>query len=211
MLADVIAGPHPNMRAGGNRGSSRQKNTATACRWTGGIAPNDGRDRRVVDVDQVVERCFQRFWKNVCRYAASQCGSVDDAQELAQDAFLKLHRALLQGHAIDNPDAWLLATVRDSAIDHIRKKDTQRKHAVDLTIAAQPPRTPEDLLADRTRKALLKAVLRTMTPQHQTALLLRGKGWRLRQIAEHLGISIDRVTTLLSQVDRELGRHFRER
>jgi len=166
----------------------------------------------VQDIDTLVKRYFQDHWKHIYEYAVKRCGSIEDARDLAQIAFMKLHRALADGRAIDNPRAWLKATVHDAAVDYLRHKDTRIQYESDvaLSLSAPPPRTPEDILAERMRKDLLKAALRRLTPLQRSVLILRGQGMKLHQIATHLGLdNHHRVVTLLVQAHRELGRHFR--
>ncbi|HZD17636.1 MAG TPA: sigma-70 family RNA polymerase sigma factor, partial [Actinomycetota bacterium] len=47
-------------------------------------------------------------------------GSVGEAEDIVQEAFLRFHRAAAEGAAIESPKAWLSTVVTRLAIDHLR-------------------------------------------------------------------------------------------
>ena len=47
-------------------------------------------------------------------------GNVNEAEDIAQDAFLQLHRMLQKGVQIDNPRAWLFRVAHNRAINQLK-------------------------------------------------------------------------------------------
>src|SRR5436305_7238024 len=68
-------------------------------------------------------------------------GTVGDAEDLVQEAFLRLHREEQEGNEIESPKAFLTTVVTRLAIDHLRSARVQREEYVGEWL-------PEPLLAD---------------------------------------------------------------
>ena len=58
-------------------------------------------------------------------------GTVAEAEDILQEAFLRYHRACQQGAVVDSPKAWLAAVVSRLAIDHLRSARIRRESYVD--------------------------------------------------------------------------------
>jgi RNA polymerase sigma-70 factor, ECF subfamily len=54
-------------------------------------------------------------------------GSVSDAEDLVQEAFLRMQQALVVGTAVDSPKAYLTTVVTRLAIDHLRSARVRRE------------------------------------------------------------------------------------
>jgi RNA polymerase sigma factor (sigma-70 family) len=63
-------------------------------------------------------------------------GDVADAEDLAQDTFLAALKRWPQSGVPDNPGAWLMATAKYVAVDHLRRKD---RGVAKLAEAGAPP------------------------------------------------------------------------
>lgn len=105
-------------------------------------------------------------------------GSVSDAEDVVQDAFLRYHRATLDGTAIDSPKSYLSTITTRLAIDHLRSARVRRERYVG-------PWLPEPLLtdleddvavtteaADSLSMAFL-VVLESLSPVERAVFLLR--------------------------------------
>lgn len=68
-------------------------------------------------------------------------GSVTEAEDLVQDAYLRFHRTVTAGEAVESPKAYLSTIVTRLAIDHLRSARVRREQYVG-------PWLPEPLLTD---------------------------------------------------------------
>jgi RNA polymerase sigma-70 factor, ECF subfamily len=68
-------------------------------------------------------------------------GSVSDAEDLVQDAYLRYHRATRDGTAVESPKSYLSTVTTRLAIDHLRSARVRREEYVG-------PWLPEPLLTD---------------------------------------------------------------
>ena len=103
-------------------------------------------------------------------------GSVAEAEEVVQDAWLRWHEA--DKAALGSAEAWLVTVVTRLSIDRLRAAKVQREHYVgawmpEPTLTGGPD-TPEQLLerADNISVAFL-AVLERLAPEARAAFLLR--------------------------------------
>ena len=103
-------------------------------------------------------------------------GSVAEAEEVVQDAWLRWHEA--DKAALGSAEAWLVTVVTRLSIDRLRAAKVQREHYIgawmpEPTLTGGPD-TPEQLLerADNISVAFL-AVLERLAPEARTAFLLR--------------------------------------
>jgi RNA polymerase sigma-70 factor (ECF subfamily) len=69
-------------------------------------------------------------------------GSLTEAEDLVQEAYLRSHRAVSAGEVIESPKAYLSAVVTRLAIDHLRSARARREKYVG-------PWLPEPMLTDQ--------------------------------------------------------------
>ncbi|TAM72217.1 sigma-70 family RNA polymerase sigma factor [Mycobacterium sp.] len=103
-------------------------------------------------------------------------GSIDDAQDAVQEAWLRLNRS--SGEAIANPDAWLTTVVARICLNMLRDRRTHGReeltaHLPDPIVEAAGEFDPEHraMLADAVGLALF-VVLDTLPPAERLAFVL---------------------------------------
>jgi RNA polymerase sigma-70 factor (ECF subfamily) len=103
-------------------------------------------------------------------------GSMAEAEEVVQDAWLRWHEAAKD--TFDSAEAWLVTVVTRLSIDRLRAAKVQREHYIGAwmpePMLTEAPDTPEQLLerADNISVAFL-AVLERLAPEARAAFLLR--------------------------------------
>jgi RNA polymerase sigma-70 factor (ECF subfamily) len=103
-------------------------------------------------------------------------GSVAEAEEVVQDAWLRWHEA--DKGSLDSAEAWLVTVVTRLSIDRLRAAKVQREHYIGAWMPeptlTEPPDTPEESLerADNISVAFL-AVLERLAPEARAAFLMR--------------------------------------
>jgi RNA polymerase sigma-70 factor (TIGR02957 family) len=105
-------------------------------------------------------------------------GSVSSAEDIVQEAFLRLHRARQQGNAIESPKAYLCTIATRLAIDHLRSARVQRESYVGPWLPEpvigdeQPELSHARELAESLSMAFM-VLLETLTPRERAVFLLR--------------------------------------
>jgi RNA polymerase sigma-70 factor (ECF subfamily) len=127
-------------------------------------------------------------------------GSVSDAEDIVQEAFLRLTRALRDGESITTPKAYLATITTRLAISHLRSARVRREAYVgawlpeplvtgELGPAAAPDPAERAEMSDSLSMAFL-VLLESLTPTERAVFLLHEVfGYDYREIAEITGKS----------------------
>jgi RNA polymerase sigma-70 factor, ECF subfamily len=105
-------------------------------------------------------------------------GSVSEAEDIVQEAFLRFHRASGEGVEIDSPKAYLSAVTTRLSIDHLRSARARRERYVGewlpepLLTDAAPDAAQAAETADSLSLAFL-VLLESLTPVERAVFLLR--------------------------------------
>jgi len=121
-------------------------------------------------------RTFEQFRTRLQGIAYRMLGSVAEAEDVVQDAWLRWHEAVRSD--IVSTEAWLVSVTTRLSIDCLRAAKTQREHYQGMWLPepalSTPPATPEEALAraDDVSLAYL-TLLEKLGPEARAAFLLR--------------------------------------
>jgi RNA polymerase sigma-70 factor (ECF subfamily) len=148
---------------------------------------------------------YDEFRGPVLRYLYSLRISPDDGEELVQEVFLALFRHLRAEKPRDNLRGWIFQVAHNLAlknrIGRMRhpETDAEMEHT-------DPGLNPEQLASGKQRQARLLSVVRALPEQDRFCLSLRAEGFRYREIARILGISLGSVANALERSIARLSR-----
>jgi RNA polymerase sigma-70 factor (TIGR02957 family) len=139
-------------------------------------------------------------------------GSVAEAEDVVQEALLRVHRAWSRGEAIDSPRAYVSTVTTRLAIDELRSARKRRERYVGdwlpepiLTDSLEDPVTHAEL-ADSLSMAML-VLLESLSPEQRAVLVLRDVfDYGYDEIAEIIGKSEDNVRQLAVRARRHVER-----
>jgi RNA polymerase sigma-70 factor (ECF subfamily) len=122
-------------------------------------------------------------------------GSVSDAEDLVQEAYLRMHREQQEGTEIDSPKAFLTTVVTRLSIDHLRSARVRREAYVGewlpepLLVDPDPGPLDHAEMSDTLSLAFL-VLLETLSPLERAVFLLHDVfGYAYAEIAETVGKS----------------------
>ena len=137
-------------------------------------------------------------------------GGVADAEDIAQEALLRLHRELESGRQIDSPGGYLATVTTRLAIDHLRSARVRREQYPGEWLPEPLVRTEDDdpayraEIADSLSLAFL-VLLETLSPEQRAALLLHDVfGYGYDEIGEIVGKSEDNARQLASRARKHV-------
>ena len=140
------------------------------------------------------------------RYAAGIVGERGLAEDVVQDAYLRLERAERKragDETLDEPLAYLFHIVRNLAIDVRRRLGRERSHtvpsdSVNAGEVAEDRPGPEAQAIARDQLRVLQAALDELPKRSRVALEMhRFGGYRIVDIAAHLGVSVGTAHALV--------------
>jgi RNA polymerase sigma factor (sigma-70 family) len=127
----------------------------------------------------------------------------ESAEELVQEAFLKLFEELKQGRNVQMPRPWLFRVVHRLALKEMRR--LRVREVPELLQGGEPdhpeiadlrPTPAEQLLLDE-REQRLSHALKSLPLRERQCLSLRVEGLRYREIADVLDLSVTTVSDVL--------------
>jgi RNA polymerase sigma-70 factor (ECF subfamily) len=137
-------------------------------------------------------------------------GGVGDAEDLVQEAFLRLHREIAAGADIRSPRAWLTTVTTRLAINHLRSARVRRERYVGtwlpepLLTDAVPDAAEHAEMADSLSLAFL-VLLESLTPVERAVFLLREVfEYEYAEIAEVIGKSEDNCRQIAVRARRQV-------
>lgn len=156
---------------------------------------------------------MRRHERLVLATALRLLGNLADAQDAAQEVFLKLHRNLAKVEASGNLSGWLYRVTVNVCRDQRRRKP-EAVAADEINELAAPAPDPQQALADAERRRALELSLRRLSPKERAALVLRDlEGLSTEEVAVALGSSEATVRSQISKarvkVKKFMAEYFR--
>lgn len=131
------------------------------------------------------------------RYLALLGLDDDTARELVQETFLKLHQHLLGGGDRRNLRAWLYRVAHNLARNAQSAFRTSKTDPLPDVLAARELSSTdtsiEDELLARERAERLRQAMEQLSAAQKECLVLRAQGFKYREIADVLNISVSTV------------------
>jgi RNA polymerase sigma-70 factor (TIGR02957 family) len=146
------------------------------------------------------QRSYTEFRPLMFSIAYRMTGSISDAEDIVQEAYLRLTRALREGTSINSPKAYLATVTTRLAISHLRSARVRREAYVgawlpeplvadDVAPATAPDPAERAEMSDSLSMAFL-VLLESLSPTERAVFLLREVfGYDYTEIAEITGKS----------------------
>jgi RNA polymerase sigma-70 factor, ECF subfamily len=156
--------------------------------------------------DEVVE-LFDELGERLHRYLLCLGVSLHDSEEIVQESFLLLFEHLRRGKSRENLRGWIFRVARNLAFKHLRRHRERERQIIaldeDLAASHAADGDPEQQAYSRQRQENLWAVVKALPERDRSCLFLRAEGFRYREIAKAMGISLGAVAASLA---RSLGK-----
>jgi RNA polymerase sigma-70 factor (ECF subfamily) len=127
-----------------------------------------------------------------------------EAEDVTQEAFLRLYTELEENGGIGNPRAWVLRAAHNLAIDHCRARRNLARFDEGDQVDPAAHDNVEAVMIDQERHENFRSFLSDLSPQERRCMELRAGGFRYREISGILGIQISSVQTNLTRAVKKL-------
>src|SRR5215207_1193524 len=135
--------------------------------------------------------------------AYTMLGSVSEAEDVVQEAFLRMHQTLQRNEAISSPRAYIATLVTRLAIDQLRSARVRRERYVGEwlpePLVTEPSPAERAETADSLSLAFL-VLLESLSPPQRAAFLLREVfEYPYAEVAEIIGTDVDSTRHLVAR------------
>jgi RNA polymerase sigma-70 factor (ECF subfamily) len=183
-------------------------------------------DAQPATPDSLIERCLagdqaawdaivRQHWRKVFNVAYKFVGKHDEAEDLTQDIFLKIFKALNTFDRRANFQTWIISISRNLCIDHYRSVRKERQmiarevDASDLQPASRD-RGPYAAAEHQDLRAMLQKALQTLPVTLRTAVVLRDlQELSYQEIADRLGLPEGTVKSRINRGRIELAHQLK--
>jgi RNA polymerase sigma-70 factor (ECF subfamily) len=151
-----------------------------------------------------IEQVFTALESPLLIYARRLLGNFEVAEDVVQEAFMKLHA---QFHAVAAPQPWLYRTVHNLAVDHQRRASKivlmgsptdEEGSPSPIQDASDSQPLPDEQIARWEGIGLVRLVLETLDTRSRELIQLRfHEDLSYKEIAERTGLTVGHVGYIL--------------
>lgn len=156
----------------------------------------------------------RRYWRRVFNIAYKFVGRHEEAEDLSQEVFLKLYKALGTFDRRANFQTWLTSISRNLCIDHYRSVRRERElvdRNVDTANLSPAAKGPDAFsrLQRLDRRELLRRGMLALPDTLRAAVLMRDiQDFSYQEIAERLNLPEGTVKSRINRGRNELARQI---
>ncbi len=154
---------------------------------------------------QLVLEFYDRERTPLLRYVSFLGIDQETCQDVVQESFLRLHEHLLSGGDRANLRAWLFRVAHNLSRNRQSSVHASRTDALSELASVNDPvaeaASPEEALLQQEREVRFRRAVQALSCAQKECLVLRSQGFKYRQIADVLQLS---VSTVAENVQRGL-------
>lgn len=153
-----------------------------------------------------LRQVFETEESPLLRYAHGLVGQRETAEDLVQEAFLRLHENWLE---VANPRAWLFRSIRNLALNHLRDHKRETPLDTDRELQSHSP-DPEQCLGRQEAIGTLQLLVAELHEDDRNLISLKyNEGLKYDQISERTGLSVGNVGYKLHHALKNLADSLR--
>ncbi len=156
------------------------------------------------------EKLVSEYRLRAFHFALQIVGNREDAMDVTQEAFLKVHRNWRMRDPNRPFAPWFYAILRNMAIDFLRKRATYREEAPETAPDISHRPGPEALAVKGQVQEKVWDAIRQLPEQQREVLVLRDlHGFSYKEIAEIVGAQTTTVNSRLHDARETMRRKLR--
>jgi RNA polymerase sigma-70 factor, ECF subfamily len=175
--------------------------------------PDSALKQSAVEGDSVaIERLFRELYPPVYGFCFTMTRKTADAEDLAQQTFLKAFASLRQFRPAQPIGPWILRIAHNLFISQLRSRRPQADlDDPELELLPSDDPAPEAAVLSKETRAEVRRALRSLPPPSQMILVLRYQHQlSYEEIAAVIDTPVTTVTNRLFEARRQLGRTLRQ-
>ena len=155
---------------------------------------------------------WEEFSERLRRFIIARVGNQEDAEDILQDVFLKVHRGVGGLRHRDRIESWIYQIARNAIIDHYRLRGHRAEtplQGFDLPMAKEEPDEGEGALTELSR--CIKPMIDALPERYREAIvLIEYEGLTQKRVAERLGLSLSGAKSRVQRARHKLKTSLQE-
>lgn len=147
------------------------------------------------------ETVFDDVYPGLFRYCHRLTGDADVADDIAQEAFVRLYERQVEGTE-EGLRGWLFRTAIHLVRDRHRLRENRKRLLEANPVLPGGPEAPDRTVERRQDVERVRTALDGLKDRDREMLLLRYEGFSYREIAEAFDVGAASVGTLLARAER---------
>jgi RNA polymerase sigma-70 factor (ECF subfamily) len=143
---------------------------------------------------------FQTLYPSVYRYVLRLTGDADIAEDVAQEAFVRLLKQRLPEEEVR---PWVFTVATNLVRDGARKKERRTRLLAGAPSLVNRPMSADDMVEQKEDVSAVRIVLDQLPERDRQLLLMREEGFRYEEIAAAIGVAPASVGTLIARALRK--------
>ncbi len=166
---------------------------------------------REYDDEDALEKLFHLYYKTLCSYTVQFTKSMPEAEDIVQNIFVKLWANRETLNRADSIKAYLYRSAYNAYIDKSREDRKKEMLMETLKYEALSEQLEEDVFLQQQRIEKVRDLVETLPGRCKEILLLsKQKGYKNKEIAEHLNISIKTVESQIRIAFQKIRAGFKK-
>ncbi len=160
------------------------------------------RERQPYDPREIAA-AYEAHQRELYSFAYGATRSAEAAEDVVEEAFLRLIQESTQGHAPSNTRAWLYRVCSNLVVSRVRRRNVAERF-LPFLVRHGTVEGPEREYLRRDEERQLAAALARLSPLERTALILASRGFSGREVAATIGKSEMATRTLMCRARLKL-------
>jgi len=163
---------------------------------------------------QAFSYLVEKYQRPVYNLSFRMLGNAQDAEDAAQEAFLRAYKAMKRYDNNRAFSSWLLSITAHYCIDQIRKKKFTVVSVEELSMPNLPDNTPgvETKLSKKDEQLRIRELLEELSPiDRATVIFYYWYDFSYQEISETLSLSISAVKSRLHRARRTMANRWAEK
>ncbi|GAB4255227.1 MAG: sigma-70 family RNA polymerase sigma factor [Thermoleophilia bacterium] len=157
--------------------------------------------------ERMLDDLVRAYYGPVYNYLYRLVGDAGEAEDLAQEVFLRMARRVGGFGGRARFSTWLFQIARNAGIDHLRRREAERAR---LPAVLEPLRSSRDAVGEYEEAQLVWSCIGTLNEDLRSALLLRDLlGFSYREIAEILESTLATVKWRIYAAREQVQERYR--
>jgi RNA polymerase sigma factor (sigma-70 family) len=168
--------------------------------------------------EESFEAVFTRYYPLVYQLAYRCTGRSDEADDIAQEVFLRFYRTPPHATSEGERRAWLCRVATNLGLNALRAWQRRVYHEERAGSGVQQSGSegaeqlnPEQHVIANEQAAFIRSILADLPERQQAYIVLRSTGLSYAEIAQVTGVAPASVGSLLARAEREFRRRYHER